>query len=81
MRWIWKEFKFRTGQKFSLGSPLLNFQNFEGAFLSIRLTQDAETLQANSRGQGREFAVGSKKIRNEKEFSTLLYGMFFFGQK
>ena len=57
--------------------PLLNFQNFEVAFLNIRLTQDAETLHANSRGQGRESAVGFKRIRNEKDFSTLLYGMFF----
>ena len=31
--------------------PLLNFQNFEAAFLGSRSAQDAETLHADSKGQ------------------------------
>ena len=31
--------------------PLLNFQNFEVAFLGSGLSRDAETLHADSRGQ------------------------------
>ena len=71
---------FKLDNKFPWASVLLNFQTFEAPFLSINLMQDAETLHAYSRGRGRESAVGFKRIRNEKHFSTLLYGMFFLAK-
>ena len=71
---------FEKDKKFPWGPPLRNFQNFEAAFPSIRLTPDAETLLANSRDRGRESAVGFKRIRKEKDFSTLLYGIFFLAK-
>ena len=57
--------------------PLLNFENFEAALLGTRSTQDDETLHAYSRGQVCKSAIGFKRIRDEKFFWTLLYGMFF----
>ena len=57
--------------------PLLNFENFEAALLGSRSTQYDETLHAHSRGQVCKSAIGLKRIRDEKIFWTLLYGIFF----
>ena len=58
-------------------SPLLNFEKFEAALLGSRSAQDDETLHANFRGRMCKSAIGQKRIRDEKIFLTLLYGMFF----
>ena len=57
--------------------PLLVFQNFQAAFLGSKAAYDDETLHADLRGRGCKSAIGFKRIKDGKSFSTLLYGMFF----